>query len=347
MSSSAPQRRQQLRKPALEIANASRRVREETALEEHRQNWGVEIGRVLDSPFSARPCRLGFRTSIGTRSSRTRHGFARRTMIRKAAILPCRCTAGSFGSAEYNVLIETCFGNDKSRPGLAEGHMLDTRYLERLVELGCPPMMSTMCCARISTSTMSDGTPGWKTGVGFPTFPNARYVFSRTEYEAAKKDALNQPRRLFSGPRSRTPSIPVVEAGKACLVEGVHELVDHLTLRPRPATPLAIFASNSGLKGRLASSPATCCTRRSRFLYGNGAPACAGTNAWRRLRVANCLNSALPRTRYCCPAISKLPMSGASNGRQGRSRSTSDGSFPAAAPLKASARRIDDKPQGC
>jgi glyoxylase-like metal-dependent hydrolase (beta-lactamase superfamily II) len=95
-------------------------------------------------------------------------------------------------------------------------------------------MTSTTCCARIFMSIMSDGTPGWTTGAGSRPFPNARYVFSRTEYEAANRDALDPTSPPFFRHAFEDSIHPVVEAGKACLVDGVHELVDHLTLRPAP-----------------------------------------------------------------------------------------------------------------
>ena len=79
---------------------------------------------------------------------------------------------------------------------------------------------------------------GWNTrlhnGRWVPTFPNARYVLSRTEYEAAKKATLNPASPPLSRQVFEDSIHPVVEAGKACLVDGVHEFVDHLTLRPAP-----------------------------------------------------------------------------------------------------------------
>ncbi len=134
----------------------------------------------------------------------------------------------------YNVLIDTCFGNDKVRPGLAEGHRLATRYLERLAELGLTPDdIDYVLCTHLHVDHV-----GWNTrldnGRWVTTFPNARYVFSRAEYEAAKKDASNPTSPPFFKPVFEDSIHPVVEAGKACLVDGVHELLDCLTLRPAP-----------------------------------------------------------------------------------------------------------------
>ncbi len=134
----------------------------------------------------------------------------------------------------FNVLIDTCLGNDKFRPGLVEGHRLDTRYLTRLADIGLTPDdIDYVLCTHLHVDHI-----GWNTrldnGHWVPTFPNARYVFSNTEYEAAKRDALDPTSRPFFKHASEDPIHPVVEAGKACLVDGVCELVDHLTLRPAP-----------------------------------------------------------------------------------------------------------------
>ncbi len=134
----------------------------------------------------------------------------------------------------YNVLIDTCLGNDKSRPGLVEGHMLDTRYCQRMAELGVTMNdVHYVLCTHLHVDHV-----GWNTrlrnGRWVPTFPNARYVLSRTEYEAAKKNALNPTSPPLFRHVFEDSIHPVVEAGAACLVDGVHELVDQLTLRPAP-----------------------------------------------------------------------------------------------------------------
>ncbi len=112
--------------------------------------------------------------------------------------------------------------------------MLNTRYLERLAEVGLTPDgIDYVLCTHLHVDHV-----GWNTrlenGRWVPTFPNARYVFSRTEYESAKKDALNPTPRPFSRQMFEDSIHPVVEAGKASLVDGVHELLDQLTLRPAP-----------------------------------------------------------------------------------------------------------------
>lgn len=131
-------------------------------------------------------------------------------------------------------LIDTCLGNDKVRPDKSEMHLLNTRYLERMAEFGVRPQdIDYVLCTHLHVDHV-----GWNTrlenGRWVPTFPNARYVLSRTEYEAAKiqaarPDCLPWIRNVFEDSIQ-----PIVETGKAILVDGTHGLLDELTLHPSP-----------------------------------------------------------------------------------------------------------------
>ena len=132
----------------------------------------------------------------------------------------------------YNVLIDTCVGNDKPRPGLFEFHKLTTNYLGRLAEAGMRPEdIDYVLCTHLHVDHV-----GWNTkledGRWVPTFPNAKYVLSRVEYEAAKADAENPKLPWFLKQVFADSIYPLVETGKAVLVGGVHELLGALTLRP-------------------------------------------------------------------------------------------------------------------
>jgi glyoxylase-like metal-dependent hydrolase (beta-lactamase superfamily II) len=134
----------------------------------------------------------------------------------------------------YNVLIDTCMGNHKSRPGLMEMHMLANRYLERMTDCGVTPDdIDYVLCTHLHVDHV-----GWNTrlsnGRWVPTFPNAKYVFSRTEFEAAKAEAAHPDSPPFLKAAFEDSIFPIAEAGKAHLVDGVQEFLDCLTLRPAP-----------------------------------------------------------------------------------------------------------------
>jgi glyoxylase-like metal-dependent hydrolase (beta-lactamase superfamily II) len=89
---------------------------------------------------------------------------------------------------------------------------------------------------------------GWNTklenGRWVPTFPKARYLFSKKEYD------------YWSGIHQKTPLdnisesvLPVIEANKAELVTSDHELNDHIRLTPTPGHTPDHFAVCAGKGG--------------------------------------------------------------------------------------------------
>ena len=134
------------------------------------------------------------------------------------------------------VLIDTCNGNHKERPGpgLAEINRLTTHYLERLEAVGLTPDdVDFVLCTHLHSDHV-----GWNTrlldGRWVPTFPNAKYIMSQVEYDATVERA-NQPNVHVAIRNCYHDSIlPVVEADQAVLVGGVHEMLDDFTLRPAP-----------------------------------------------------------------------------------------------------------------
>lgn len=131
------------------------------------------------------------------------------------------------------ILIDTCIGNHKDRPLVAEMHMLTTRYLDRLADLGLRPGDVDYV---LSTHLHPDHV-GWNTlladGRWVPTFPNATYVISRNEFENQKRDAATTSfvaaRNVFNDSVQ-----PIVSAGQVEFVDDVHELLDVFRFRPAP-----------------------------------------------------------------------------------------------------------------
>jgi glyoxylase-like metal-dependent hydrolase (beta-lactamase superfamily II) len=132
------------------------------------------------------------------------------------------------------VLIDTCMGNHKARPGVFEMHMLASRYLERMASVGVHPHeIDYVLCTHLHADHI-----GWNTrlenGRWVPTFPNARYVLSNVEYATAREEATDPNTPAFLRNAFEDSIHPVVESGKAYLVDGIYELLDCLTLRPAP-----------------------------------------------------------------------------------------------------------------
>lgn len=86
-------------------------------------------------------------------------------------------------SGGFNILVDTCCGNDKQRPAEPPFHDLHTPYLERLAALGLAPEdIHFVLCTHLHVDHV-----GWNTrldnGRWVPTFPNATYVFAQTELD--------------------------------------------------------------------------------------------------------------------------------------------------------------------
>lgn len=127
------------------------------------------------------------------------------------------------------ILVDTCLGNDKPRPR-PEYHMKsDHNWMRALASAGLTvhDIDFVMC-----THMHADHT-GWNTrlvkGEWVPTFPNARYVFSRREL-AATEAALER----MANPSYQDSVLPIVRAGRAELVTDDYQLGDHVRILPTP-----------------------------------------------------------------------------------------------------------------
>ena len=122
-----------------------------------------------------------------------------------------------------NVLIDTCCGNDKIR-SVPWADRLQSDWLINLARAGVAPEdIQLVLCTHLHADHV-----GWNTrlanGAWVPTFPNARYVFSRKDYEFFKQqthEAHNREAYLDS-------VLPVVDAGLADIVESDHCVHRHI-----------------------------------------------------------------------------------------------------------------------
>ena len=136
-----------------------------------------------------------------------------------------------FRTAHHNILVDTCVGNHKMRH-FPPFHMRDNPYLERLREAGAAPEdIDYVFCTHLHSDHV-----GWNTrlenGRWVPTFPKAKYLFSRADVEAM------DPRRGASEGDANDAFLdsvlPVMEAGLAEIVDGEHKVGDGMTIVPAP-----------------------------------------------------------------------------------------------------------------
>ena len=153
------------------------------------------------------------------------------------------------------ILIDTCVGNHKSRSARPKWHLLDTPYLQRLAAAGLrPEQVDMVMCTHLHVDHV-----GWNTrldnGRWVPTFPNARYVFSKTDYQHFLEIDRDPERGPASHGSFRDSVLPVVEAGLAEMVEGAARIEEHLAIEPTPGhTPghVAIRLASRGAQALFA-----------------------------------------------------------------------------------------------
>jgi len=137
--------------------------------------------------------------------------------------------------ADKKILIDCCCGNNKSRPTRPFWNMLNEPYLDRLVAAGARPQdIDYVMCTHLHHDHV-----GWNTqlrdGSWVPTFPNARYVISKPDFEYYRAlDADPDKAEPVEFGTFRECVLPIVEDGRADLVTGPHRLDEFLDIIPAP-----------------------------------------------------------------------------------------------------------------
>lgn len=127
------------------------------------------------------------------------------------------------------MLVDTCIGNDKQR-NIPNWTNLQLPFLEDLEKAGYKRQdIDTVMCTHLHVDHV-----GWNTmlvdGQWIPTFPNARYLMGRKEYEywdVVDADPLN------AGVMADSVR-PVFDAGLVDLVDMDHRISDEIYFEPTP-----------------------------------------------------------------------------------------------------------------
>ena len=126
------------------------------------------------------------------------------------------------------IIVDTCIGNDKVRSNPAWSK-LQLPFMSDLKNAGfTPDQIDNVVCTHLHVDHV-----GWNTkmvdGKWVPTFDNAQYIIGGTEWDYWS---------TFDGADMRDPvedSVrPVVDRGKAKLVESNHKITDEVWLEPTP-----------------------------------------------------------------------------------------------------------------
>jgi glyoxylase-like metal-dependent hydrolase (beta-lactamase superfamily II) len=158
----------------------------------------------------------------------------------------------------HTILVDSCIGNDKPRPLRPKWNMkTDDSYMRALAASGFSVGdIDFVMCTHLHVDHV-----GWNTrlenGRWLPTFPNARYVFGRQEFDYWTEQNAKTPVPPFGD-----SVLPIVEANKAEIVRNDYTIGDHVRILPTPGhTPGHVaFTMGRGkddivLSGDLMHSP--------------------------------------------------------------------------------------------
>ena len=130
----------------------------------------------------------------------------------------------------HTILIDSCIGNDKQRPARPKWHQkTDDTYMRGLKAAGISVEdIDFVMCTHLHVDHV-----GWNTRLEgdrwVPTFPKARYIFGKAEYDywVAQNAKAEVPPFTDS-------VLPVVEAKRADMVGHDFAIGDHLRILPTP-----------------------------------------------------------------------------------------------------------------
>ena len=149
--------------------------------------------------------------------------------------------------AGLTILVDTCVGDHKQR----ERDLFNDgswRWLDRLEQAGFRPEdIDMVVCSHLHVDHV-----GWNTrmqnGRWVPTFPNARYLMSKTELDYWRSDA-GRTAMLRTGDYVADSVLPVLESGQADLVDANQRLNDKIRFEHTPGhTPghMAVHLEDGG-----------------------------------------------------------------------------------------------------
>ena len=156
------------------------------------------------------------------------------------------------------IVVDTCVGNDKPRD-IKAWNMRKGKFLEDMMEAGFPrERVTNVLCTHLHVDHV-----GWNTmlkdGKWIPTFPNARYLIGRKEWDYWKNETGGD--KIVRDDSVR----PILDAGLADLVKRTHKITSEVYLEPTPGhTPghVSVHIRSKGaeavITGDLMHHPVQC-----------------------------------------------------------------------------------------
>ena len=129
----------------------------------------------------------------------------------------------------WTAIVDTCCGNHKPRPRVPAWDNLNRPYLDNMQALGvAPEEVDFVMCTHLHVDHV-----GWNTrlenGRWVPTFPKARYVFGKTEFDYWTEMHAKAPVPPFGD-----SVLPIVEANRSEIARDEYQIGDHTRILPTP-----------------------------------------------------------------------------------------------------------------
>ena len=126
------------------------------------------------------------------------------------------------------IIVDTCIGNDKDGRRVPHWNNLQGPFLRDLAAAGyTPDDIDTVLCTHLHVDHV-----GWNTmlvdGKWVPTFPKARYLMGRAEFDYWRTQREQEEQRVVFADSVQ----PVFDAGLVDLVETDHGVCDEVSLTP-------------------------------------------------------------------------------------------------------------------
>ncbi len=190
----------------------------------------VDIIRVVEIPRSTYPTADMLPTSDASAIARHRAGWLGEFYDASTGDLGSRIQSYVVRTPNETVVIDTCVGNDKARQNPL-WNMRRGTWLDDLRAAGVAPEdVDYVLCTHMHVDHV-----GWNTrkqnGGWTPTFPRATYVFVGQEWEFWNHERASG--RDHDGCIDDSV-LPIVDAGRARLVDATAAVGDHLRFEPTP-----------------------------------------------------------------------------------------------------------------
>lgn len=148
----------------------------------------------------------------------------------------------------HTILVDSCVGNDKSRPSRQFWHMMNSdRFMQSLASIGLTvDDIDYVMCTHLHTDHV-----GWNTrldnGRWVPTFPNAKYIMADRELDYWVRREGDNP---SSAPWITDSVLPIVAAKREQIVKSDFVFNDQVRLLPTPGHTIDHFSVLVGEEGR-------------------------------------------------------------------------------------------------